>query len=328
MDRFYKAHGAVEKGQNVADSQYIQSQIPDYFDYASNYGLADDFFSYVLGDSFPNHLALMAGSNLGVVSNPWNAGKGNNVSWGCDQPKKGYVQYWKHGKIAKEFPCFTAPTLADEANKAGVGWKYYSSPKGTQGYIWLTLNAFKRIRNSKQWGTNIGTSGSLGQQGSFDTDVNSGNLPAISWVTPPQLESDHPPESICTGEDWTVQKVNEIMANQSLWDSSVIILTWDDFGGFFDHVKPPKTKNWYTYGPRVPAIVISPFVKKGIYSKQLSFDSIDKFVEQNFNLPNEMKYNRKINSIGAMLDTSQTPQPTLPLTVNPNCPASPGGPIY
>jgi phospholipase C len=314
MNGFCKAQGAEQGGVNIADTQFHQSQIPDYWTYAQKYGLADDFFSYVLGDSFPNHLATVAGSNLNVISNPWDAGKGNNVSWGCTQPKKAYVQYWKNGKVHTEYPCFTAKTVADEAMAAGVSWKYYSAKRGDQGYIWNTLNAFKHIRENKNiWSKDVGT------DSTFLSDVQNGKLPAISWLTPDFADSDHPPYSICTGQNWTVTFVNAIM-NSSYWNKTVIVLTWDDFGGFYDHVAPPKSKNWYTYGPRVPAIVISPYAKPGVYSGQLSFDSIVKYVEQQFNLPSEMKYNRNINSIGNMIDTSQSPLPPTPLTTSSNCP--------
>jgi len=315
MNQFYKLSGAEQHGVNIADSEYSPSRVQYYWDYASNYGLADDFFSYVLGDSFPNHLSIVAGQNLGVISNPFDAGKGANVSWGCDQPKKGYVQVDKHGKIVKEYPCFTAKTLADEANKAGVSWKYYASPRGTVGYIWLTLDAFKDIRNSKQWSTNIGNNAD------FVNDAKNGTLPQISWLTPSVADSDHPDTTIsmCTGQSWTVDMLNDIM-NSPEWNSTVVILTWDDFGGFYDHVKPPKTSNWYTYGPRVPAIVISPFAKPGVYKGQLSFNSIDKYVEDQFNLPHLMNYNRNINSIGNMLNTSQTELPATTLTDTQTCP--------
>ena len=321
MNFFYKAKGAVQQGVNIADSQFRQSQIPDYWKYAQTYGLADHFFSYVLGDSFPNHLAAITGQNLSVVSNPYNAGIGENVAWGCDQPKNGYVQIWAHGQVRKEFPCFNTNTLADEANKAGVSWKYYSAPKGTFGYIWMTMDAFKNIRNSSSWATNIST------DANFLTDAKNGSLPAISWLTPTIAGSDHPgPKigqpgqiSMCTGQNWSVDMINAVMQSSD-WSSTAIVLVWDDFGGFYDHVRPPKTSSWYTYGPRVPAIVISPYAKPAVYHGQLSFDSIVKFVEDQFNLPHLMKYNRNVNSIGNMLDTNQSPLPPTILTPNPNCP--------
>jgi phospholipase C len=313
MNLFYKEKWGIFKGVDMADSEYHQSQIPDYWAYAQTYGLADDFFSYVLGDSFPNHLAIMTGSNLGVVSDPLPNQKPPNIRWGCDSPAKDRVTVSRNGKTSKEVPCFTAKSLVDEANAAGVSWKYYAAPKGYFGYIWSTLDAFKDVRYSKQWTTNIAT------PLDFDKDVAAGTLPAISWITPDLAYSDHPPESICTGQNWTVSRINAIMRSP-LWKSTVVVLLWDDFGGFYDHVVPPKNNAWYSYGPRVPAIVISPYSKPGVYHGQLSFDSIDKYVETQFHLPHLMPYDRSVGSIGSMLDYQQTPLKPLTLSLNKSCP--------
>ena len=155
-----------------------------------------------------------------------------------------------------------------------------------------------------------------------------GKLPAISWLASDLIYSDHPPESICEGEAWDVEKINEIMKSP-IWNSTVIVVLWDDFGGFYDHVAPPISKEWYSYGPRVPAIVISPYATNAVYHGQLSFNSIVKFVEQQFNLPHLMKYDRNINSIGQMINTSQKPIAPLVLSPNLNCPTATGtSPTY
>ena len=186
----------------------------------------------------------------------------------------------------------------------------YASPPGTFGYLWNTLDAFRHVRYSRQWGTNVS-----GPQG-FYRDVRTNKLPAISWVTPNLQGSDHPPESICAGENWTVEHINAIVKS-SLWSHTVIILTWDDFGGFYDHV-PPPSETPYVYGhrlgPRVPLLVISPWSRPHlIYSKELDFRSIIKFVENQFHLPHLAHFDRHVKSVSAMLDTSQSPLPPLRL---------------
>ena len=321
MNMFYKGEWAQNHHVDLADTAYYPSQIPNYWSYATNFALADDFFSYVLGDSFPNHLALVAGQNLGVISDPLPGQKPPHMEWGCDEPKKTSVIVWRNGKQAKEFPCFNAKTLANEASAAGVSWKYYAAPKGYFGYIWNSLDAFKSIRKSKLWATNVST------PAGFDKDVASGKLPALSWLTPDLKYSDHPPESICDGENWTVDRINKIMASP-LWNSTVIVLLWDDFGGFYDHVAPPKGSGWYSYGPRVPAIVISPYASPGVYHGQLSFDSIAKYVEDQFNLPHLMSYDRSVNSIGNMLNYQQSPLSPLPLKPRADCPTGSGNGIH
>lgn len=333
MNQFYRIDHAIQTVSgtkvDVADSQYPKSEIANYWRYATTFGLADHFFSSFMGDSFPNHLVLMTGRNLGVLNNPFNLAQ-NEHTWGCDSNPNARVAVSTKGTIKQEFPCFNTKTIVDEANAANVSWKYYAPPKGYFGYIWSTLDAIKHIRNSSQWSSNVipPTSETPGQE-SFDTDVTSGNLPAISFLVSDLKYSDHPPESICAGQSWDVNKINEIMSNPSLWSNTVIILTWDDFGGFYDHLPPPYLTH-YMLGPRVPAIVLSPYVRPhSIFHQRLDFRSIDTFIENQFDLPHVSPFNRNENSIGMMLNPNQTPLPPLVMPATPyaDCPA-PGRPPY
>ncbi len=321
MDRFYRNPFAYQESQDVADSQYYGYQVPIYWSYAKTFGLADHFFSTIMGDSFPNHLVTISGQAVHVISNPVRPNLAHLHSWGCDAPSDVTVKQYVGGKVATTFPCFNTKTLADEANAAGVSWKYYAAGYGTDGYIWSTFDSIKHIRNSAQWSTNVVTTPQ------FDSDVQAGNLPQISWLTSRFWNSDHPPGSICTGQNWVASKINEIMQSP-LWSSTAIILVWDDFGGFYDHLAPPY-ESTYSLGPRVPALMISPYSKPGfIYHKRLDFRSIVTFVENQFNLPHIMKFKRSVNSIGAMLDPNQ--QPLAPLVQNqiPNCPKATGQDPY
>lgn len=310
MDRFYKIDNAVQGGKDMADSQYRQRQIADYWTYASDFGLADHFFSTVLSSSFPNHLVTVSGQNGYTVGNPHHTG--STPSWGCDALPNTLVETYRNHKYHEIYPCFGFKTLVDEANTAGVSWKYYAPRQGSFGYIWSTLDSFKQIRNnSKQWSNVV-------PPGQFDKDVQAGTLPGISWLVSDLQTSEHPPMSECAGEDWTVGRINEIM-NSPLWSSTAIVLTWDDFGGFYDHVPPPH-ESQFSLGPRVPAIVISPYSKPHLIDhSQYDFRSIVKFVEEQFALPHEAKYDRSVNSLGGMLDTAQTP--IKPLVLQPQtCP--------
>ncbi len=298
MDDFYKEPGAVQNKLDMADSQYVKKQIPSYWDYASRFALADHFFSTVMSSSFPNHLALIAGqakNTLGVSTPPH-----LRLVWGCDAPKGTTMWVYQKGKYHAGFPCLNAKTLADEANAAGVSWKYYAPGPHKFGYIWSTFDAIRHIRNSAQWATNVV------RPSQFDRDVSSGSLPAISWLSSDLAFSEHPPESECLGENWTVNKVNEIMRSP-LWESTVIVLTWDDFGGFYDHVAPP-VRQPFSLGPRVPTIVISPYTRAHlIYHRKLDFRSVMRYIEDQFKLPQLMHFRRSVNSIGDMLDTNQKP---------------------
>ena len=109
----------------------------------------------------------------------------------------------------------------------------------------------------------------------------SGNLPAVSWITPSQAVSDHPPALISAGQTYVTSVINEIMRSPD-WSSTAIFLAWDDWGGFYDHVAPPKV-DAQGYGLRVPALVISPYAKRGYIDHQvLSFDAYLKFIEDDF----------------------------------------------
>ena len=116
----------------------------------------------------------------------------------------------------------------------------------------------------------------------FLADAKAGALPAVSWLTPPLPRSDHPPGSICAGENWTVEYLNALMQSPD-WSTTAVVLTWDDFGGFFDHVAPPHP-DLYGLGPRVPTIIISPWARVTVNHEQLSFDSVLNFIETIFNL--------------------------------------------
>ena len=206
----------------------------------------------------------------------------------------------------------SAPTIADEASRADVSWRYYAAPPGDIGYIWSALDAFRQIRRSKVWPTDVRPASS------FTGDVSAGKLAAITWITPTWLQSDHPPTNICSGENWTVQTINAVMRSK-FWASTVIILAWDDYGGFYDHVAPPNAGP-YMLGPRVPVIVISPYARADyIDHQQFDFRSVLTFMESTFHLPKTAAYGRDVNSIGNALNLEQ--KPSAPLILKPRtCP--------
>jgi phospholipase C len=307
MNGFRRQEDAVQNGQDVADSQYTQTQIPDYFDYASRFSIADHFFSTILGASFPNHLILVAGQSGNAIDNVNRHGY-NPDAWGCDANKHARVATFFNGRYGSTYPCFNFQTLADEAGAAGVSWKYYAAPKGVAGYIWSGLDAIKHIRFSSSWNTNV-----VPDQ-NFISDVKDGHLPSVSRVTPETVDSEHPNASECVGQNWTVAQINAVMDSQ-YWKDTAIVLTWDDYGGFYDHVPPPY-RSRFILGPRVPALVISPYSRPHyVDHHQYDFRSILRFAEQTFGLPSRMKYDRRVNSLAGMLDL--THQALAPATYNP-----------
>lgn len=315
MDKFYLLSHAHQMGKDVSDASFTPAQIPNYWRYAETFTLADHMFSNVLAPSFPNHIALVAGRTLHLIDNPYPYHFGNAYMWGCDAWKKSRAPVYVNGHRHGVFPCFTLQTLSTEADRAHLSWRYYSSPYGQFGYVWNALDAIRNVRYSADWNRDIYSNSS------FATDARTGNLPSLSWLTPPLKQSEHPPYGMCPGENWTVDQINAVMKSP-IWPSTMIILLWDDFGGFYDHVAPPHFSP-YELGPRVPALVISPYSRPHFVEHQTyDFRSIVRFVEDRFKLPHLMKYDRRVASIGGMLDMNEKPLPPLVLGTH-GCPKSP-----
>src|SRR5439155_17564017 len=170
-------------------------------------------------------------------------------------------------------PCVNIRTLADELQARHLPWKEY---RGENQWV----QPFRMIRHVRfdpaKWRNVV-------HPGQFLRDARAGNLPAFSWLTPPIKLSDHPPNSICRGENWTVRFLNALMRSDD-WDSTAVVLTWDDYGGFYDHVAPPHPDP-YGLGPRVPTIIISPWARRGVDHEVMSFDSMLRLAETVFDLP-------------------------------------------
>jgi len=259
-------------------SQYLESDIPNYFAMARSFLLADRFFMSLAGPSFPNHQYMIAAQSANAIANP--APNNGARAWGCDSPSNAMVRVLDPvtGKTTKVISCFDYPTLGDLLDSAAVSWRYYAPLYGQPGYQWSAYDAVNHIRNGPDWAANVV------DQAQFEADALSGSLPAVSWVVPHARYAEHPTASVRNGENWTSRMVNAVMAGPQ-WSSTVIFITWDDNGGFYDHVAPPN-RDFFGYGPRVPLIVLSPFVVAGtVYHKVASFDSILAFIEANWSLP-------------------------------------------
>ena len=316
MDRFDLVALGNVNGDYLACSQLQEADIPNYFAYARAFTLADHMFSSLQGPSFPNHLYTVAASNdNGVVANPFNHTAEPN-SWGCDAPSGTLVEVISSaGKVSNVLPCFSSPTLADTLQSAGLSWTYYAPSAGQSGYIWSTLDAYSQIRNTSLWIQHVLP------YTQFAADAAAGTLPAVSWVVQPGDLSDHPPASACQGENFTVSQLNALMRGPE-WSSTAVFLTWDDFGGFYDHLPPPKV-DYYGLGPRVPFLVISPYAKPAhVSSTQYEFSSVLKTIEVIFGLPSLGGRDLSANDLLDSFDFTQTPLP--PLILQPRtCPLGP-----
>jgi phospholipase C len=193
-------------------------------------------------------------------------------------------------------------------DQAGVSWKYYAPSPGEGGYIFSAYDAINHIRNGPDWTKNVVS------WKNFVTDAQSGNLPAFSWVVAPIKLSDHPPASVCLGENWTVQQINAVMQS-SAWSSTAIFLTYDEWGGFYDH-EAPVSIDPLGYGFRVPMTIISPYAhatsnpsSTHISHTQYELSSVLRFGEEVFNLPSLGRRDAVVNDMMDAFDFSQVWNP-------------------
>jgi phospholipase C len=293
---------------NNSLTQLQQSDIPNYWKYAQNYVLGDNMFSSLMGPSFPNHLYTVAAQSGGANDNPKtdkNVGTLGNATkgWGCDVPNQKVQVKNASGVVSEQEACFDFKTLTDELDASNYSWRYYAPPSGSGGYIWSAFDAIKHIRYGPDWKFVVPTE-------DFMKDAASGNLPTVSWIVTPAKVSEHPPASVCVGENWTVQMLNTLMQGPD-WSSTAVFLTWDDFGGFYDHV-PPQQVDGYGLGFRVPLLVISPFAKKGtVDHTEYEFSSMLRFAEDDLGLATLTERDKGANNMMSAFDFNQSP--TAPL---------------
>jgi phospholipase C len=319
MDRFDLGLTCSVNGDMQCMEQLYQSDIPNYWAYAQTYALADAAFSSVASGSYPAHLAMVSGSEQNVLDNPRSS---EPAQWGCDGVAGTNVPYLTSTEtVSSEFPCFSATTIADLADAAGVSWMAYTIIDGGSGYIYNPFRSFSSIFYGSDWTTKVV------DQSQFITDALAGNLPALSFVTPPSIDTDHPPDSACVGENWSVSMINAVMQGPaSQWDKTAIVLTWDDFGGLYDHVAPPY-RDQYGLGIRVPMIIISPWAVQHVYHSEVEFASVLRFMEETFHLPSLGGADKFANDMQDAFNYTQTPIP--PLVLSPRtCPVSKDAPVY
>jgi len=311
MDKFDLLAGGNVNGELLAYTQYTEEDLPNYFAYARQFVLADAFFSSLKGPSFPNHLYTVGAQSGRAINNPTNS----PGRWGCDSPANSRVQTLdEDDRFGAVYPCFDFDTLADRLEEKGLSWKYYAPGEGKSGYIWSALDAIRHIRLTSLWTLHVVAT----EQ--FVQDARNGDLPAVSWLVTSAEQSEHPPASVCVGENWTVEQVNALMEGPA-WNSTVVFLTWDDFGGFYDHV-PPPVADGFGFGPRVPLLIISPWARQGhITHTTLEFSSVLKFIEERFDLDPLTGRDEEANDLIDSFDFDHHPRRALVLSTRP-CPGA------
>ncbi len=322
MDGWDNTAGTSQNGDNLAYAQYLEKDIPNYWQYARHFVLADRFFANVLGPSFPGHTFVLAAQAGWSYGNPntqiW------HPYWGCDQSSSTTVAIQDQQTCTEKqvFPCFDIPSVPDVLPQ-GVDWKFYGSDFYVLGEIWSMFDGIKSIRNGPGWKHVVNAS-------TFDSDVDAGKLPAVTWLVNQDLDDEHPNiGGVCAGENWTVGHINKIMQSQ-YWKDTAILFTMDDFGGWYDHVPPPRqygcdTKQPYGLGFRLPLIVISPYAKEGfIFHEESEQASIPRFIERVFGAKtlssiDPAAQDGQANDLMDAFDFTQKPLP--PLVLQPrSCP--------
>lgn len=249
-----------------------RSDVKPYWDMAAQYTLGDEMFQSNTGPSFAAHQFLIAAQSE-PVDNP------TKFPWGCFSPPGTTAPIT--GPNGKEiypgpFPCYNYETLGDLLDMKGISWHYYTQ-RATGAYN--GYGAIRHISFGPDWTKDILT----GKTHFFD-DVKSGNLAQVNWIVPTYIQSDHAGGQGDTGPAWLASVVNAV-GSSSYWNSTAIIVVWDDWGGWYDHVAPQQINHWML-GFRVPLLVISPWAKHGYVSHvKHQFGSIIRFVEEDFSLP-------------------------------------------
>ncbi len=281
-------------GQNPKDVMGYHDfhEIPNYWNYAELYVLQDRMFESVASYSLPAHLYMLAAQSGGYT---------------------GYQQ--------KQPTTYNFPEITELLTSGKIDWKYYVTsgklPDTEDAHVvgsqsaeeqnpdkytfWNPLPAFPAVWNNPDQRSRLqGTS-------RFYKDASSGQLPQVSWIIPSGAVSEHPPGGVQEGMAYVTGLINTIMQGPD-WDSTAIFVSWDDWGGFYDHVPPPHIDQ-YGLGIRVPGLVISPYAKQNyIDHNTYSFESWLKIVEERFNIQSMTARDTNAADMIAAFDFTQQPR--------------------
>jgi phospholipase C len=300
---------------SLAYSYVPQSETIPYWTLAKAYTFGDRMFQPNSGPSFPSHQYLVAGQSADADENPV------GTPWGCDAPQTVTVSLLgpNGSDLPGPYPCFTYRTIADNLDAQHISWRYYqpaedpSSPYN--GFDFAAFEANKQIREGPDWSTDV-----ISPDSQILTDIKNGFLAQVTWAVPDFSYADHPGTGATNeGPDWVADIVNAIGASP-FWNSTAIFITWDDYGGWYDHVVPPQV-DAMGLGFRVPLIVVSPYAKKGYVSTTThDFGSLLRYIEDVFNLPGLGTRDSTTDDFSDCFDYTQTPQPytQIPVTFTPS----------
>jgi len=294
-----------QPGGKLGYSYVERSVVAPYWTMAQQYTLADRMFPTMFGPSFTAHLDLIAGTSdlqptSAVVDSP------SSLPWGCDSPvgTTNPLLNTKRQVLPGGFPCYKSfRTLADTLDAANVSWRYYSPTVnyGNGGGYWSAFDAIKNVRYGPDWNNNV-----ISPSPQFLTDVAKGQLAGVTWIVPDWPYSDHAGGGD-EGPSWVAAVVNAV-GRSKFWNSTAIVVLWDDWGGFYDDAPPPQL-DFRGLGLRVGCIIVSPYAKPHYVSHtQYEFGSILKFIENVWGLQSLGTTDVRANSIIDCFDFTQAPR--------------------
>ncbi len=311
---------------------YVErSETKAYWDFAKRYTLADEMFFTETAASFISHQMILSGT-VQLNADESLTDQPDAIPWGCDAPPGTTTPVLK--KDGKElmngpFPCFDEyGTIADLMDPAHVSWKDYvdSYSEDFSGGVWNGWDAIAKVR-CKTWTPPHNSPYDCHGHGAdwvhisspnttFFTDVKNGTLPAVSWVIPTLADSDHPASGCNHGPHWVTSVINAV-GESKYWNSTAIVLVWDDWGGWYDSV-PPAQINYTSLGFRVGMVVVSPWAHPStVVHTQYDFGSILKFIEQTFGLGSLHTTDASAASMLNMFDFNQKPAAYVPEALPP-----------
>ena len=302
-----------------------------YHAFAYRYALADMNFSSRLSPTFPGHQWLLAGQGPAddpVFPAPGPAPTPNQNVWGCDSAPGTTAAAFTTGEDTQPGPvCFDYQTIADLMDAKGVRWRSYTGAIQTYDGSVSAFGAVKHIRFGPDWTRDVASPPSQ-----ILDDIASCNLPSVSYVTPPETASDLSGTLGAGGPSWVATVYIALTDSMTLqhdpacryYDNTAIILTWDDSGGWYDHVKPPPSTNGASFGLRVPLLVISGYANSAYEKSKVPFvshvvrshASILRYIEQNFGLASLGTLDATADDLHDMFDYARSaPVPPIPNSV-------------
>ncbi len=289
-------------------------EVLPYFTMAEEYGFADRMFQSNQGPSFPAHQYLLGGTSAIAQGSPLRAAENPRtpkglLTGGCDSPQGSLVWVIDPKGVENEqvFPCFKRVTLPALIEQKSLTWRYYGYLE--RAGLWQAPDAILQLRDAPGYFQHV-----VDPPSKILNDIHSGELANVVWVTPTIPESDHAGGNDGTGPAWVGTVVNAI-GRSRYWSDTVILVVWDDWGGWYDHV-PPPIYNSYELGFRVPLIVISPYVKRGYVShRRYEFGSILKYIEKTFDLGSLGSTDGRANNLSGFFDYNARARAFVPIRV-------------